>query len=467
MNVDVRSGRHWKPRLRSGRHTRFHRDLGPAGLVLLTLGGVMGSGLFLASGIVLSRSGPSALVLYALGAVAMGLEIGALGEMAAADPEPGSFLVYARRVFGPGLVFVAGWIFWLSSVLTMSSEVTAAALFTRLWWPSVPLWVWALVYSAGIVAANFASVRGFGRIESGMAAVKVIAVGAFILVVAAAFGHVLPGLGGRVPPAPRIGHEPWWPHGIEPPLASFILVLFAYAGTGVIGLAAGETREPPVTIPKALAATVPLVAVLYLGAVLALLALVPWRSLSGATSPFVTALTALGLPDASTIMNAVLLMAVLSTMNAALYSNSRVLYSLGRSGEAPRSVGRLNPRGIPATAIWWSAALLGGTILLAYLLPSRAYSELVTATGFQAMFIWLVVLLTHLRYRRYLESRGSLRFRLPGYPWTTYACLALVLLGMSASFLAAEERIGLALAAASILATAGVWLLVRRRIAET
>lgn len=426
----------------------------------------MGSGLFLASGIVLSRSGPSALVLYALGALAMSLEILALGEMAAADPEPGSFLVYARRVFGPGLVFVAGWIFWLSSVLTMSSEVTAAALFTRLWWPSVPLWVWALIYSAGIVAANFASVRGFGRIESVMAAVKVVAVGAFVLLVAAAFAHVLPLSAVRVPPSPRIGQEPWWPRGIEPPLASFILVLFAYAGTGVIGLAAGETHDPPVTIPRALAATVPLVAVLYLGAVFALLALVPWQALSGATSPFVTALARLGLPNASTVMNAVLLMAVLSTMNAALYSNSRVLYTLGRSGQAPRAVAQLNPRGIPATAIWWSAGLLGGTIVLAYLLPGRAYSELVTATGFQAMFIWLVVLLTHLRYRRYLEARDALRFRLRGYPWTTYACLALVVLGMAASFLAAEERIGLALAATSILVTAGAWILVRGRIPE-
>jgi L-asparagine transporter-like permease len=462
MKVDVRPN-HSHARLRAGGRSGFHRDLGPAGLVLLTIGGVMGSGLFLASGIVLSRSGPSALVLYAVGALAMSLEILALGEMAAADPEPGSFLVYARRVFGPGLVFVAGWIFWLSSVLTMSSEVTAAALFTRFWWPAVPLWLWALAYSAGIVAANFASVRGFGQIESAMAAVKVFAVAAFIVVAAGAFAHLWPRPALAVPSAPRLWHESWWPRGVAPPLASFILVLFAYAGTGVIGLAAGETREPPVTIPRALAGIVPTITVLYLGAVFALLALVPRHAFSSATSPFVVALARLGLPDASTVMNAVLLLAVLSTMNAALYSNSRVLYSLGQSGEAPDAVARLNARGIPATAIWWSAGLLAGTIVLAYLLPSRAYSELVTATGFQAMFIWVVVLLTHLRYRRYLQERGRLGFRLRGYPWTTYACLALVLFGMGASFLATEERVGLALAAASIGAAAGAWLVVRRR----
>lgn len=463
--MSVKSGTSRTPTA-SSHHVRrrhaFQRDLGAAQLSLLTLGGVMGSGLFLASGIVITRSGPAALLAFGLGFVAMGLEIWALAEMSAQDPAPGSFLVYAQRVYGPGLVFVGGWVFWFSSVLTMSSEVTAAALFTRWWLPTVPLWVWALVYSTGIVAVNFLSVRGFGTIEAVMSGVKVGAVLAFLLFL----GLVAWGPWGHHPlfaASPTLAHERFWPTGAAGPLSSLVLVLFAYAGTGVIGLAAGETKRPRRTIPTSLWTTLPLILVMYMGSILAILWVVPFHRVTTTSSPFVQVLRATGVPVVGGLMNVVLLFAVLSTMNAALYSNSRVLYSLGRSGQAPPMVARLNRRGIPGVGILWSAGLLLLTIILAYLLPQRAYSYLVTATGFQAMFIWLLVLMTHLRYRPYLERQGPLPFRLPGYPWTTYATLAIVGLGMAAAPLAAGERVGLMAAAGFIVAMGVVYVVIHRR----
>jgi L-asparagine transporter-like permease len=463
--MSVKSGPgHVSPvRRRTRERPAFQRDLGVPALSLLTLGGVMGSGLFLASGIVITRSGPSALGAYALGFLAMALEIWALAEMSAADPEPGSFLVYAQRVYGPGLVFVGGWVFWFSSVLTMSSEVTAAAVFTRWWWPGVPLWVWALGYSAGIVAVNFVSVRGFGTIEGIMAGVKVGAVLAFLLF----FALWLSGLFGLHPQSwshLAFSAETFWPPHLAGPLSSLVLVLFAYAGTGVIGLAAGETRKPGRTIPASLWVTLPLVLVMYLGSIFVILAMVPYRRVSVSASPFVQVLHLTHIPALSGVMNVVLLFAVLSTMNAALYSNSRVLYSLGQHGEAPAMVARLNRRGIPGVGILWSAALLLLTIVLAFFLPHKAYSYLVTATGFQAMFIWLLVLLTHLRYRPYLERRGPLPFRVPGYPWTTYVTLGIVAFSMAVAPMAKGERVGLAAAAAFIALMAVVYLLFRRNI---
>lgn len=450
-------------KLRGHRHA-FQRDLGASQLTLLTLGGIMGSGLFLASGIAIRRSGPAVLLVFLVAAIAMTLEIIALGEMSAADPTAGSFLVYAERVYGPGMTFIGGWVFWFSSVLTMSSEVTAASMFTQVWWPAVPLWVWAVGYSAGIVGANFISVRGFGSIEGVMSGVKVGAVTLFLVVAGLFLMGLLPHHPVAAPALSSVSS--WWPHGVTGPLSSLILVLFAFAGTGVIGIAAAETEKPPLTIRRSLMATIPLVWVFYLGSVMALLAIVPWNRTATASSPFVQAVHVTGLPWVGHIMNLVLLFAVLSTMNAALYSNSRVLYTLGKSGQAPASLARLNRKGIPARGILWSAALLALTIVLAYVLPRKAYSYLVTATGFQAMFIWLVVLLTHLRYRPYLEQKKkqALEFKLPGYPWTTYLTLALVALGMMGAPLASSELVGLSVAAGFIVLVGIIYLVLRSRL---
>ncbi len=451
-----------------GRHgPRFERQLDARSLTLLTLGGIMGSGLFLASGMAIRLAGPAVLGVFLVGFLAMALEITALGEMAAADPTPGSFLVYCQRVLGPGFTFVTGWIYWFSSVLTMSSEVTAAALFTRAWAPATPLWVWSLAYSALIVALNFASVRGFGQVEGVLAGVKVVAVLLFLAAGLLALAGLLPARGAGLRPWPNLlAHGGWLPHGLGGAAAALLLVLFAYAGTGVVGMAAAETRDPGRTIRGSVRATIALVAVLYLGSALLLVTLVPWNAAPTHQSPFVHAVGVLGIPFAATLLSLVLLTAVLSTMNAALYANVRVLYSLAHEGHAPRALGRLNRRGLPAAATWTSAALLLGAIVLAYALPHRAYAYLVTATGFQAMFIWLIVLLTHLRYRPYLERHrpGALRFRLPGYPFTTLLPMLIVLVALAAAFRQASEVVGAAVGFGGILLAALAWLAVRRRL---
>lgn len=439
---------------------RWRRELGGGTLALLTVGSVMGSGLFLASGLAMREAGAFTLVFVAAGALAMYLEMRALAEMAVATPEPGSFLVYMARVWGPGWTFVTGWVFWFSSVLTMSSEVTAAATFTRLWFPQVPLWTWSLAYSALVIALNFLSVRGFGAVEGAMAAVKALAVAAFVLAAAWTLWPVVTGGAPLAAPAPLL------PRGWVGAAPAFLLVLFAYAGTGVIGLAAAETAHPRRAIAFAATAATLYLALAYLASVAALLWLVPLSRMSAGVSPFVLAVRRLGIPAGGTVMNLVLLLAVLSTMNAALYGNVRVLYGLARQGEAPAALAELDRRGQPARAVWVSAGLLALTIVLAYALPAKAYAYLVTATGFQAMFIWLMVLLTHLRYRPYLERRmpERLTYRLPGYPWTTVAAMALVAVGLLASPLAHGELAGALVGFGGVAAAAAVWAGVRGRL---
>lgn len=462
-----RSGSRERVAGRGGAH--FSRDLTAPGLTLLTIGGVMGSGLFLASGLAIRAAGPAVLGVFALALLAMYLEMSALGEMAAADPVPGSFLVYCRRVLGPGFTFVTGWIYWFSSVLTMSSEVTAAALFTRMWFPQLPLWAWSLAYSALIIALNFFGVRGFATVEGVMAGVKTVAVLAFVAVGLLFLAGALPTrLGAAVAPGwnPGSGAGGWLPHGLLGTSGALLLVLFAYAGTGVIGMAAAETRRPATTIPRAVAGTVALVAVMYLGSAYLLTAMQPWATVPVDSSPFVSALRGVALPGAATLMNLVLLFAVLSTMNAALYANVRVLYTLAAEGQAPPWLGRLNRRGIPARATWASASLLLGAIALAFALPHKAYAYLVTATGFQAMFIWLMVLLTHLHYRPHLRRQDpqGTGFRLWGYPYTTLLVIAIVLAGLAGSLGAGSERVGAGIGFGGIAVAALVWVSARRAL---
>lgn len=460
-----------KPGLKQHHHHKsghaFKKDLTARTLTLLTIGGVMGSGLFMASGLAIRHAGPVVLLMYVLGAVLMVIEINALGEMSIATPAPGSFLVFTREVLGPGWTFVSGWVFWFSSVLTMSSEVTAAALFSRLWFPGVPLWIWALVYSALIIAINFVSVRGFGTIESVMAGVKTLAVLAFIALGLMLILHILP----SAHPMPSVGsmltlHGGFVPNGWYHTLPAMILVLFAYAGTGVIGLAAAEAKDAHKTLGQAIRSSVVLLTIMFVGGIFMVLVLTPWNHQSDTVSPFIMALHTTTLPDASAIMNLVLLFAVLSTMNAALYSNVRVLYSLAQQGEAPRWLGRLNQRGLPTRAIWTSAALLALTIVLAYVLPKKAYAYLVTATGFQAMFIWLMVLLTERFYRPYLIKHlpDKLTHKLWGFPYTTYLVMAIVIAAMLVSPLAKGELVGAVVGIGGILVALIAWLMLRHRL---
>ncbi len=467
--MSIKSG---KPRLRSkaiAGHQAFRKDLRSPTLTLLTIGGIMGSGLFMASGLAILQAGPLILVFFAIAAVSMYLEITALGEMSVASPVPGSFLNYTLTVLGPGWTFVAGWIFWFSSVLTMSSEVTAASLFTRLWFPGIALWIWSLAYSALIIAVNFFSVRGFGTVEDVMAGVKSIAVVLFLVLGILAITHRLP----TTPPnIARQGFHSFLATGGFTPLGwvhsspALLLVLFAYAGTGVIGLAAAETKNPTHTIKTSIHWTVALIVLMYIGSIFLILNLVPWNHMSTSISPFVLAVRATRLPYAALIMNLVLLFAVLSCMNAALYSNVRVLYGLSHAHQAPKAVGKLNGKGVPANAIWMSAGLLSLAIVLAYALPGKAYAYLVTATGFQAMFIWFMVLLTQLYYRPYLEKHHPQRltFKLWGFPYTTYFVIAVVCLALLASPIAKSEELGAIVGFAGIIITWFIWLLLRKQI---
>jgi L-asparagine transporter-like permease len=438
------------------------QKLGPWRMTLITVGGIMGSGLFLAAGQAVRLAGPGIAVAFLIGVTLMLLEASALAEMSAADPQPGSFLTYARRVLGDGPAFVGGWVFWLSSVLNIGSEGVAGALFTRLWFPGVPVVVFSVGYALLVVGINFLTVKGFSTVESAMSMAKVGMTAAFVVVGLLAVTGLLPHHPG---PSPRLWtHAPsFFPHGAKGVAASMVLVLFSMSGTGVLGLAAPDARRPEATIARTIRYTGIIVYVLYLGAALAMTGLVPWSRMPTAQSPFTVAVGRLPWPWAADVVNAIILLAVLSTMNAGLFATDRVLAALGRGGDAPAWVAHRS-HGIPRRANAVTGALLVLVSGITYFLPHTAYLYLVTATGFQALLVWILIVLTQIAYRRRLrQGRRPLRFRMPGYPWLSWLTVAALAAAMATAPLAPREPLALAIGLAVTAALWGAWWVRRRQ----
>lgn len=444
----------------SGEKAKVPRNIDSTRLSLMTVGGIMGSGLFLAVGQAIRLAGPAISVSFLIGVSIMALEMAALAEMAAADRERGSFLAFAHHALGPGAAFVGGWIFWFSSILNISAEATAGAIFTRLWFPHVPVFVFSVGYALIVVGINFLSVRGFSTVEAWMSGTKIAATALFILVAVAVLAHILP-------TSHYVGIRGWYalpgffPHGFKGILAAMVLVLFSMSGTGVLGLAAPNAKHVEATIAKTIRNTIIAIYVLYVGASLALTSLLIWHVVPTHQSPFTVALQVLPGKWMANVFNITILLAVLSAMNAGLFATDRVLATLGRIQAAPKAVAK-ESSGLPRMANLITGILFVLISGLAYFLPKTAYLYLVTATGFQALFIWGLIIVTQIFYRKILLRRGKdLAFRLKGYPYTSILALILILGVIATAPLAPHELIALEISIGASLAFFMAYLPIR------
>ncbi|NLG92104.1 MAG: amino acid permease [Clostridiales bacterium] len=402
-------------------------------LVFMSRGNIIGSGLFLGSSTVLSVAGSAAILSYLLGGFIMALEVMFITEMCVIRPAPGAFRVHASEIFGPWIGFVNGWMFWFSGGLGMASEVAAAAVFTRFWFPNVPLWIFCLVYAVVMTGINLKDVRGLSEIEMILASVKVIALVFFIL-----FGFsVLLGFVPGFSPVnrPFASWESFLPKGANGVFASMIMVMFSFTGTGIIGLAIAETEDPARNAPAAIFIINAVVILLYGLSALFLVLLIPWDTLSPTVSPFVTVLNRLKIPFSDSVLNFIVLSAALSGLNSSMYSSSRMLNSLSRDRQAPAVFLKSNKNGVPVYALVVSSAALLLTAVLSYWLPQKVFVLLATASGFLAMFNWLTISVTHYFYRRKTlrENPEKLRYKAPGYPFTSFLEALLILAVLATS----------------------------------
>ena len=400
------------------RETGLKQHLTSAQMVMIAIGGAVGTGLFMGSAFAIGFAGPAVLVSYAIGAFIALLLIGALGEMTVAHPTSGSFGAYAEYYLGPLAGFVVRYAYWAALVLAVGMEVTAVGIYMAYWFPAVPQWIWVAVFSAVLIGINLRSVKVYGVAEYAFSAIKVAAIVAFVLIGAyVVFGAHIPGIGLQ---NYEVGGG-FWAKGISGMWLGVIVAMFSYLGVEAIAVAAGEAQHPQKAVQSAMKTTVLRLVLFYLLTLSLMLAIVPWTEAATQTSPFVRVMEIINIPYAAGVLNFVVLVAALSAMNSQLYATSRMMFSLGRARQAPALFGQTNQRGVPVAAILVSSLGAAVAMFINAFWPEQSFMWMMSIAMFGCMFAWFMVFVTHLAFRRRRERDGAapVPFRMWGFPYLT------------------------------------------------
>ncbi|QQM67182.1 amino acid permease [Actinomyces weissii] len=411
----------------------YNKALKRRHLQMIAIGGSIGTGLFLGAGGRLAEGGPGLALAYGVCGVFAFLMVRALGELAIRRPSSGAFVSYAREFLGEKGAYVTGWMFFLDWAVTVMADITAVAVYLHYWkgLQVVPQWVFALLALALVFILNMLNVKMFGEAEFWFAAVKVAAIMAFMLIAVWAI------LTGATVESTSTGmqyttgvhniteHGGLFPKGLAPVLALTLGVIFAFGGTEMVGVAAGEAKDAVAVLPKAINSMILRIFVFYVGSVALMTLVLPYTAYSKNESPFVTFFSGIGVPHAGDIIQVVVLTAALSSLNAGLYATGRTLRSMAIAGEGPRLAAGLNKHQVPSAAIAITSALgLLGVVLNAFL-AEDAFEIVMNLAGIGIAGTWAAILVTHLvflkRVKEGRETRPS--YRMPGAPYTNYAAL--------------------------------------------
>ncbi|MBO8158963.1 MAG: amino acid permease [Thermosyntropha sp.] len=403
------------------------KGLSAGGLVMLALGTVIGGSFFLGSAIAINAAGPGVIVAFLLGGALVYIILFSLSEMTVAYPAAGSFRTFSEHMYGFMAGFVVGWVYWTGLVLAMSSEAIAVSVFIRTYLPSFSLPVLGAAVIIAVTLINLLGVDKLSKLESSLAGVKIFAIIGFIVLAVLLVAGLI---SGRVPVGiGEILSEPFFPNGIAGIAGSMLIVMFTYAGFEIVGLAASEAYNAKETVPRAITFTVLSLVGLYVVAVGLLLFLVPTAVLNEKVSPLVSALNRHGLSLASTVINAVLITAIFSTMMAAVFGIARMLRSLADEGHAPKW---LKDRGdIPYRGILFSGLAMLFGLAMGFILPQRIYLFLVSSGGFAFLFVYLTIVATHLKFRKIYGCPPKGKCQLPLYPYTNIVAIIFLLVIMA------------------------------------
>src|ERR1700722_1236566 len=359
-------------------------------MTMIALGGVIGAGLFVGSGVVIKAAGPAAVFSFVITGMLVVLVMRMLAEMAAALPTVGSFYEYARLAWGdrPELGdlagFLTGWMYWYFWVIVVALEAVAGATLVRFWIPDEPMWFISLALLLLMTLTNLISVKSFGEFEFWFASIKVAAIVVFLVLGAACVAGLWPGAASGL--ANLTAHGGFAPNGVLPILTGAVAATGFYFGAEMVSIAAAEASEPAKAVAKATNSVISRVLFFYVGSVFVVVCLVPWNS-TGIATPYVSALNAMGIPAAAQIMNAVVLTAVLSALNSGLYASSRMLFALTVRGDAPKGLAKLSSNGIPSRAILLGTLFGYGTVIMSYVSPDTVFAFLVNSYGTVAIFV--------------------------------------------------------------------------------
>jgi L-asparagine transporter-like permease len=436
------------------------RALLPRHLSMIAIGGIIGAGLFVGSSAAIAAAGPAILVTYALTGFLVLLVMRMLGEMAVGMPEVRSFTEFARLGLGNWAGFSVGWLYWFFWVVVVPVEAIAGAVIIE-GWIALPTWQIGVVLMAVMTAVNLLSARAYGEFEFWFSSIKVSAIIAFILVAAAhAFGFT-------AGPAPGFSnlfaHGGFAPNGALAALAAVTTVIFSMMGAEIVTIAAVESAEPARAVARMSSSVIVRILLFYVGSILMVLCVVPWTQVVPGESPFTLALDTLHIPFASTIMSWIILTAVLSCLNSAVYVCSRVLFVLAGKGDAPRWLVKTNRRHVPSRSVMLACVAGFAGVIAAILSPSRVFAFLLNASGALIVYIYIAIAVSQIRVRRQAEREG----RPPAlpmwlFPWLSYLAIAGMLAVLVAMAITPARAVEFWTSAVSVAVALAAYALVRR-----
>ncbi len=413
-------------------------SLRPRHVAMISLGGVVGAGLFVGSSAAIQLAGPAVLLAYLLAGAISFLMMRMLGEMAVARPGYGSFNGYVRLALGARASFVSGWLYWYFWVIVVGAETIAGASLIHDWIPAGPVWAIGLVLISLMTLSNLMSVRSYGEFEFWFSLLKVGAIALFVLGGAA-------WIAGAAAPhaalANLTAHGGFAPHGWLAVLATVPVVVFSLTGSEIASIAAAESDDPPRNVARAARNVALRIVMFYVAAILVILCIVPWNGVRSGHSPFVAAMDVMGLPGGRTVMRLIVLVAVLSCLNSGLYVTSRILRELAAQGDAPAALVRTGARQVPILAILTGSFFGFAACIASIISPDLVFAFLLNTSGAVILVIYAMIALAQIRARRAMQARHETpRFAMWWFPWLSYAAIAAMLSVLVTMAILPEQR---------------------------
>ncbi|MCX2688759.1 D-serine/D-alanine/glycine transporter [Pseudomonas sp. DCB_AW] len=405
----------------------LQRNLTNRHIQLIAIGGAIGTGLFMGSGKTISLAGPSIIFVYMIIGFMLFFVMRAMGELLLSNLNYKSFIDFSADLLGPWAGYFTGWTYWFCWVVTGIADVVAIAAYTQFWFPDLPQWIPALTCVAVLLSLNLVTVKMFGELEFWFALIKIIAI---LGLVATGLYMVISGFespSGRTAQLANLWNDGgMFPNGLMGFFAGFQIAVFAFVGIELVGTTAAEAKNPERTLPRAINSIPIRIIVFYVLALIAIMAVTPWRDVVPGKSPFVELFVLAGLPAAASIINFVVLTSAASSANSGVFSTSRMLFGLAQEGDAPRAFEKLSRRAVPANGLYFSCTcLLLGAVLI-YLVPDvvEAFTLVTTVSAVLFMFVWTLILLSYLSYRkRRAALHQASKYKMPGGRFMCYVCL--------------------------------------------
>lgn len=438
------------------------RSLENRHIVMIALGGIIGAGLFVGSGAVINSTGPAAVLSYAISGILLIFVIRAIGEMAVARPSSGSVANFARFGLGNWAGFSVGWLYWYFWVIVAAIEAVAGAGILAKYIP-LPGWLLCLLLLLLLTAVNLLSVKAYGETEFWFASAKIIAILFFICISILYLSGALSatGISGESPGLHHLTESGGlFPLGVMAAVVGSVTVLFSMGGAEIATIAATESKQPAAFAEKATKQVMYRVFLFYVASVLLIVMILPWdTSFVGKhiSSPFAVALDHIGIPGTELVMEAVVLTAVLSSLNSCLYITSRMLFGLSERGDAPKALVKLNKRGVPTRAILAGTSVGYIAVVANYFFPDEIFLFLLNSSGAIQLIYYIILVSSQIKLRRHLEAHdpGALKLKMWWFPWLSYLSIAwmIVVLGLMVWIPETRSQVGLSFASlAAILA---------------